>query len=219
MIISLILHRIGVSIAGGNQLYFLTLSFQKILVLFVLFFLFLFFLLSSQWFWQFIYPLDYQEEIMKVAEENSLDPYLILAIIYVESRFNPLVESRSGARGLMQIMPETGAWIAAHRGINNYSAEDLFDPVLNISFGGFYLARLLNIFEGDLTLALAAYNAGTGNVFKWVNSSLWDGSFAHKDTIPFPETREYLEKVFSIYQRYDQIYGSSKRDYIQEWIG
>lgn len=179
---------------------------KKVIILLFLFLLLLLFLMHSRWFWQLFYPLHYEEEIQQAAQNYSLDPYLLFAIIYVESRFDPGVESRSGARGLMQIMPRTGAWIAENMGRLEYGEEDLFDPVTNISFGSWYLSHLIKSFSGDLTLALAAYNAGTGNVRSWLWQDIWDGTRKSWEDIPFQETREYLEKVFRIYDTYERVY-------------
>lgn len=183
---------------------------NRFFFLFFLILLLLLFFTHSRWFWQIFYPLHYAEEIWEVSALYSLDPYLLLAIIYVESRFDPVVESRSGARGLMQIMPRTGSWIAESIGFMDYEADVLFDPVTNIFFGSWYLSHLLKSFSGDLNKALAAYNAGTGNVINWLGEDIWDGSWKGIEDIPFQETREYLEKVFFVYRRYEVIYKNGR---------
>lgn len=190
-----------------------TLSIKKPFFILIVLFLFLFvalYFFQSRWIWHLFYPLHYEREVNVSAHENSLDPYLLFAIIYVESRFHARVESRSGAIGLMQIMPRTGAWIAENKGVLTYSEEDLYDPATNISFGSWYLSHLLQRFHGNLILALAAYNAGTGNVVSWVERGVWDGTWKRRGDIPFGETRAYLEKVFFVYGRYKTIYGSTR---------
>lgn len=190
---------------------FISLSMKKplfILILLILSLLVALFLLQSRWIWHLFYPLHYEREVYGAADESSLDPYLLFAIIYVESRFNTRVESRSGAKGLMQIMPGTGEWIAEKKGVQNFSEEDLYDPSINISFGSWYLSHLLHHYNENLVLALAAYNAGIGNVNHWITRGIWDGTWESRKSIPFKETEAYIERVFFIYDRYETIYGS-----------
>lgn len=193
-------------------MYVLPISLKRFLfiLLSLLILLLALYVFKSQWLWQLFYPLYYEEEVLTASREHSLDPYLLFAVIYVESKFDPDVESRSGAIGLMQIMPSTGAWIAKRRGITSYHVEDLYDPFTNISFGSWYLSHLLNSFHGQLTPALAAYNAGIGNVLGWIHQETWNGSWEERERIPFSETREYIEKVLSVYSRYESIYCSSR---------
>lgn len=151
------------------------------------------------------YPLTYRGAIERAAAEFSLDPYLLASLIYVESRFNPQAVSIRGARGLMQIMPDTGAWIAQEmRGIN-YENDLLFDPEINIFLGSWYLANLYKEFA-NIYLSLAAYNAGRGNVKKWLENGVWNGDFEQINQIPFRETRNYLEKIFHVLKRYEYLY-------------
>ncbi|MCK8824018.1 lytic transglycosylase domain-containing protein [Fuchsiella alkaliacetigena] len=152
------------------------------------------------------YPLHYQEAIFNYAQEYEIDPYLVAAIIKVESKFSADATSPKGARGLMQIMPTTGRWIAEELQVENFTTEDLYNPELNILFGSWYLSRLMQVFRDDLTLVIAAYNGGEGNVRKWLKDRRWTGKEKDSYQIPFPETRNYVEKVLKTYQRYKRIY-------------
>lgn len=155
------------------------------------------------------YPLTYEAIILERARENGLDPYLVAAVIRAESRFRPQATSMQGARGLMQIMPETGKWAADQMKIA-FHADYLYDPDYNIRVGCWYLANLLKEFEGDPVLALAAYNGGRSNVRKWLNENQWTGEHHTLDQIPFKETRYYVAAVLRDYQRYLWLYGQHR---------
>jgi soluble lytic murein transglycosylase len=112
-------------------------------------------------------PLHHDDIIRQQARDKNLDPALIAAIIYEESRFRDQT-SHAGARGLMQITPQTADAIAQHSGGVRFKQEDLSDPQINISYGAYYLRLLIDHYGGNETLAIAAYNAGIGNVDRWV---------------------------------------------------
>jgi len=114
--------------------------------------------------------------------------------------------SAKGARGLMQVMPDTGNWIAGELGIREFDPETLYDPMTNLKVGTWYLAFLRREYDGNLVLALAAYNAGRGNVSKWIGEQRWSGEEKDIDSIPFPETREYVKKVLHLYDKYREVY-------------
>ena len=130
------------------------------------------------------YPIAYTAQIAALAEEYGLDPELIGAVVRCESRFDVHAVSPRGAIGLMQIMPETGSWIAEQLAVPDFRAEQLSDAALNLRLGTWYLRHLLDRF-GSREVALAAYNAGPSHAERWV---LGIGS-------PFPETRAYVERV------------------------
>jgi len=155
------------------------------------------------------YPLVYREMVFQRAGEYQLDPYLVAAIIRTESRFRPDATSAKGARGLMQIMPETGEWAAKQVNIP-YDAELLYDPDYNIRLGCWYLANLKREFGGDTVLALAAYNAGRSNVQRWLTENRWTGEHTTLDQIPFAETRNYVARVMRDHDVYRQVYGSDQ---------
>jgi len=153
-----------------------------------------------------LYPMEYQQEIWQCAEEYRLDPYMVCAVIHTESRFRPMAVSRLGAVGLMQLMPDTGIWIGDHLGLELTESE-LTDPETNIILGCWYLRYLLDQFEGDYTLALAAYNGGIGNVRKWLADPDLSGDGEHLDHIPFDETAAYVGKVERAWDKYRDLYG------------
>ena len=153
-----------------------------------------------------LYPLQYQGEIWRHAEEYRLDPYLVCAVTHTESRFRPAAVSRLGAVGLMQLMPDTGIWIGDHLGLE-LTESDLTDPETNILLGCWYLRHLLDQFEEDYTLALAAYNGGIGNVRKWLDDPELSADGEHLDHIPFAETAGYVGKVEKAWDKYRELYG------------
>lgn len=151
------------------------------------------------------YPLAYEELIYRYAQEYDLQPSLVAGVIHRESRFDPQAVSRADARGLMQVMPETGEWIANKLGIEDYSVEMLFDPEINIQMGCWYLRFLMDRFDGNIETVLAAYNAGHGRVSDWLEDSQYssDGNLTN---IPIEETRTYVEKVLDAKEKYEELY-------------
>ncbi|MCL2389687.1 MAG: lytic transglycosylase domain-containing protein [Elusimicrobia bacterium] len=143
----------------------------------------------------------YTDAINRYAAQNNISPALIKAMIKVESKFRPDAVSHRGARGLMQIMPRTGREIAANLNIENYNDDMLFDPEINIRFGAYYIRRLLDLFGGNLSLALAAYNAGMGNVGRWKRETPMIAVDLSK--IPFQETKAYVKNVRRAYKFYE----------------
>jgi len=154
------------------------------------------------------YPLPHQEVVYSMASQYDVDPFLVFAIIRAESKYQTWAESPAGAKGLMQIMPETAAWIAAQMKLQDFQAEDLYDPKLNIRMGCWYLSDLQEEFDDSLPLTVAAYNAGRGTVNEWMQSDRWEGSTGELEDIPFPETRLYVKSVLDNYRTYQAIYGS-----------
>ncbi len=152
-------------------------------------------------------PLHHDDIIRQQASDKNLDPAMIAAVIYEESRFRDQT-SHAGARGLMQITPETADGIAKHSGGTRFEQSDLSDPQINISYGAYYLRRLLNHYGGNETLAIAAYNAGLGNVDGWVAEAGGADEFDHAEDIPFPETRAYVENVMERRGEYRENYAA-----------
>ncbi len=167
---------------------------------------FIYWFLQSPYIQKMIYPLEYREEILAFSKEYGLDPHMVMGIIWVESKFRPEATSGKEAMGLMQIIPDTGKWIAGKLEVEGYGQEDLYDPETNIRFGCWYFSYLLKVFEGDVELALASYNGGMGNVAKWLKDSRYslDGKRLHN--IPFKETDDYLKRVMDAYRRYKELY-------------
>ena len=148
----------------------------------------------------------FRDLVETYSNQYGVDSHLIYAVMKAESGYDPMAISRSGAKGLMQIMNKTGTWGAEECNISNYTNERLFEPDINIQIGTWYLARLIKQYEGNLQLVLAAYNAGTGNVAKWRSNTLYssDGNVLH--TIPFKETQKYIQKVSFFYKVYNVLY-------------
>ena len=148
------------------------------------------------------YPFKYQEIVRGHARNYKLDPALIAAVIYQESKFDPRAKSASGAMGLMQLLPSTAHGIALHTGGSAFRTEDLWNPEINVRYGAFYLRRLLNKY-GDERTALAAYNAGQTNVDRW--------RVAGKG-IAFAETRHYVDRVEELKEIYRDAWRSELRE-------
>ncbi|MCL1924163.1 MAG: lytic transglycosylase domain-containing protein [Defluviitaleaceae bacterium] len=147
-------------------------------------------------------PLNYTDIIIHYAAIYEVDPLLIAAIINVESRFNRTAVSHAGASGLMQIMPNTAYWIAEHLGIEGFVYEDMiFNPRININMGTWYISRLIQN-HYNIETALAAYNAGSGNVLNWLNDYRFSQDGQTLSHIPFLETRNYVERVQLVRQLY-----------------
>lgn len=151
------------------------------------------------------YPLKYWDIICLQAQENNIDPYLIAAIIKTESNFNPLAVSPKGAKGLMQIMPQTGESVAKEIGNKDFTSGQLFIPEVNILLGAHYVADLFFEFQNNSILALASYNGGIGNVRKWL-SEKGCTHFDSIDQIPFPETRYFVQRVVWNHKVYKYLY-------------
>lgn len=160
---------------------------------------------GGRWLLTNLYPLAYEGLIFKYAAQNGLDPLLVAAVIRTESNFQPRATSGQGARGLMQIMPETGRWAASQMKVA-FSPDDLYDPEYNIRLGSWYLAELLREFGNDPVLALAAYNGGRGNVRKWLDERQWTGEHQTLNQIPFAETRHYVSLVLRHHRFYLWLY-------------
>ena len=141
------------------------------------------------------YPLRYEAIVRGHARNYDLDPSLLAAVIYTESKFNPNARSDAGAIGLMQLLPDTAEGIAARTGGHAFVVDDLYDPEINVRYGAWYLRHLLDRY-GDERTALAAYHAGQGNVDRWREEGVG---------IQFPETRTYVAKV----ERVKSIYAST----------
>src|SRR5690242_16333994 len=151
-------------------------------------------------------PLRHEDVIRQQAAEKHLDPSLIAGVIYVESRFRDQT-SHAGATGLMQLMPATADYIAHKSGGTQFVQGDLANPQINISYGTWYLRYLLQHYDGNVALALAAYNAGEGKVDAWAGDAAARGeTFEVATHIPFAETRAYVTKVLNARKAYRRTY-------------
>lgn len=155
---------------------------------------------------KYIYPYPYRQFIEYYADRYQMDECLVAGVALAESKFEPTAQSVHGAQGIMQIMPETAAWIAYQIEDDNFSADEMYEPEKNIKYGTWYLASLNEEFFGNKVLVLAAYNAGRGNVHEWMEKYGWDEKFSDYKQIPFPETREYVQKVLKYERKYKLLY-------------
>lgn len=152
------------------------------------------------------YPLKYQEYILKYSAQYSVDPYLVMAVIYEESRFRPDSTSGKGALGLMQVLPETAQYISQKIGDKDFSPGDILDIEKNIQYGSYYLSYLSGKYP-DLDKVLAAYNAGEGNVDLWIEEGDFD--------IKFKETDNFVERVKNTKTYYERLYPSERQTQAQ----
>jgi soluble lytic murein transglycosylase len=150
-------------------------------------------------------PLQDAQVIRAQAAEKHIDPALIAAVIYAETKFDPRPSS-AGAQGLMQILPSTAEFLAHLSGGVRFQTGDLATPAINIAYGTYYLRYLLDHYEGDELLAVAAYNAGLTNVDGWVARARAEGTSVTESTIPFGETREYVRRVLAAQRAYRATY-------------
>jgi soluble lytic murein transglycosylase len=155
-------------------------------------------LTSPPWYERLRYPLRYSEYVRVHAQRHGLDPALLAAVIYQESKFRPSAKSSSGAIGLMQLTPETARGIAIRTHGDAFHTNDLYNPEINIRYGAWYLDNLFKKY-GDERLVLAAYNAGQGNVDRWR---------ANGESIQFAETRAYVERVEDVKDIYRRAWRS-----------
>lgn len=153
-----------------------------------------------------IYPLYYKETIIKYSTEYKLPPPLVAAVIKTESNFDVFAESNKNAKGLMQITPATGKWIAEKLQMKSYNDDMLYDPEVNIRFGCWYIRHLYNNYDNNMTLAFAAYNGGRGNVDKWLENKDLSKDGKSLDQIPFEETKNFVTRVNNHYKVYIKLY-------------
>ena len=162
---------------------------------------------------KFLYPFPYRSTLENYSSRWKVDKFLAVAVMKVESNFSEEAHSQSGAVGLMQIMPETAAWIAYQLGEPPEEVADdinnLRDPETNIRYGTWYLAELKDEFKGNDVLALAAYNAGRGNVHDWIEKNNWSENFSDVNKIPYAETRNYVKRVLHCREKYFELYGTN----------
>jgi len=158
---------------------------------------------KTQEYWHGLFPFPYYEEILKYATEHKVNPLLVISLMRQESTFQLNARSTVGATGLMQIMPATGEWVANQINLTGYS---LTEPEDNINLGSWYLSHTHQAYNDNSMLAVASYNAGPGNVNSWVKKFDFNDPDMFVENIPFPETKGYVEAVFSNYWNYLRIY-------------
>jgi soluble lytic murein transglycosylase len=153
-------------------------------------------------------PLRHEDIIRQQARAKGVDPALVAAVIYAESHFIDGRTSSAGAQGLMQLTPETAQYIAHKSGGTAFRVSDLGTPQVNIAYGTFYLRYLMQRYGGDVPLVLAAYNAGEGNVDRWIAQARARNHALDIGAIPFGETRSYVTKVLDARRQYRSSYRS-----------
>lgn len=153
------------------------------------------------------YPQEYSQYVSEYSAEYGVDEALVYAVIRTESGFRAEVESSVGARGLMQIMPETFEWLQTlSDGEVIYSSSELYNPQINIKYGTYYLSYLIDHYNGNEMLAVAAYNGGFANVDSWLEDERYSSDGLTLSEIPYNETSQYVERVENTKSVYDSLY-------------
>ena len=157
-------------------------------------------------YWETLFPRPYWPTLKKYAQDNDLDPFLVASLIRQESEFNPGAVSRSDALGLMQLLPKTGRKVAREMRVSKFSTNQLLTPNLNMQLGTRYFRGLLDHFAGQTEYALAAYNAGPERVQEWLAEGPGNGPEGFVESIPFTETREYVQAILRNRDMYRALY-------------
>ena len=160
------------------------------------------------------YPLAHRELIQRYAAEQGLEPAYIAAIVMSESSFNANATSNVNAQGLMQIMPETGDWIAGKFG-DTYTEGCLYDPDTNIRYGCWYMGFLIDRYRGDKACASAAYHSGQGTVDGWLQDTAYSADGRTLAVIPGENAKVYVERVLNYYEKYKEIYGVGLTEHME----
>ncbi len=159
-------------------------------------------------YWEALFPRPYWADLKRFSLANGLDPYLIASLIRQESEFNPLAVSRANAVGLMQLLPKTGKVVAHEVELKRYNPTQLFTPTVNLQLGTRYFRGMVDKFGGSFEHALAAYNAGSDRVEEWMGQGPYRDSPEFVESIPFTETREYVQAIMRNAAVYKQLYGA-----------
>ncbi len=159
-------------------------------------------------YWEALFPRPYWSDLKRFSTANNLDPYLVASLIRQESEFNPLAVSRANAVGLMQLLPKTGKLVAHQESLKRYNASQLFTPTVNLELGTRYFKGMVDQFGGSFEHALAAYNAGSDRVEEWMGQGPYRDSPEFVESIPFTETREYVQAIMRNASVYRQLYGT-----------
>ena len=159
-------------------------------------------------FWELLFPLPFRSDLVRQASAANLDPHIVAGLVRQESEFNPKVISRANAYGLTQIVPSTGRQLARQAGIRPFRTNMLFQPATNLQLGTRYLRSLLDQWEGKWEQTLAAYNAGASRVQEWITWGNYQEPAEFVETIPFTQTRDYVQSVLRNAAAYRRIYGA-----------
>ena len=157
-------------------------------------------------YWEILFPRPYWTELQRQATSNSLDPYLVASLIRQESEFNPGAVSRANAYGLMQLLPQVGKGEAKAAHIRHFSVASLLEPSVNIQLGTHYFKEMVTQYNGQVEYALAAYNAGSNRVDDWLRSGHYRDVPEFVESIPFTETREYVQAIVRNAKVYQRLY-------------
>lgn len=158
-------------------------------------------------YWEALFPKAYWPDLKRFSTENALDPYLVASLIRQESEFNPGAVSRANAVGLMQLLPKVGSGVAKQQKIRHFAASQLFTPEVNLRLGTRYFREMVDKF-GSFEYALAAYNAGSNRVDDWLGQGKYRDPQEFVESIPFTETREYVQAILRNANVYRQLYGT-----------
>jgi len=159
-------------------------------------------------YWDALFPKPYWADLKKFSEANGLDPYLVASLIRQESEFNPAAVSRANAVGLMQLLPKTGKLVSKQAKLAHYAPSQLFTPSVNLQLGTHYFRGMVDHFGGSFAYALAAYNAGSDRVEEWLGQGKYRDETEFVESIPFTETREYVQAIMRNASVYRQLYGA-----------
>jgi soluble lytic murein transglycosylase len=159
-------------------------------------------------YWEALFPRPYWNDLKRYSVANGLDPYLVASLIRQESEFNPLAVSRANAVGLMQLLPKTGKVVAHQEKLRGYSPSQLFTPAVNLQLGTYYFRGMVDHFGGSFAYALAAYNAGIPRMEEWLGQGKYRDEQEFVESIPFTETREYVQAILRNASVYRQLYGA-----------
>lgn len=152
------------------------------------------------------YPMNYYVYVEENANKYNIDPYLVMALIKAESGFNKNAVSDKDAKGLMQLTDPTAFWGVAELEIRGFKVPDLFEPETNIELGCWYFSILIMEFDNNINLALASYNAGSGNVKEWIEEGIIEYDDTDAGDIPYKETRVFVKRVLNYRQIYNNLY-------------
>jgi soluble lytic murein transglycosylase len=159
-------------------------------------------------YWEALFPKAYWSDLKRSSTANGLDPYLVASLIRQESEFNPNAVSRANAVGLMQLLPKTGKAVARQVNLKRYNASQLYTPAVNLQLGTRYFRGMVDKFGGSFEYALAAYNAGSDRVEEWLGQGKYRDPQEFVESIPFTETREYVQAILRNANVYKQLYGT-----------
>jgi len=159
-------------------------------------------------YWEALFPRPYWTDLKKFSVANGLDPYLVASLIRQESEFNPVAVSRANAVGLMQLLPKTGKLVARQEKLKRYNPSQLYTPTVNLQLGTRYFRGMVDQFGGSFEYALAAYNAGSDRVEEWLGQGKYRDAPEFVESIPFTETREYVQAIMRNANVYKQLYGA-----------